>query len=430
MPEIRESIGPEGLPSQRPEKAKTKPREEKTQKAAFAAMQSQAASGPIKKAEVQQTSDLPDEVLSLIFSLLPREDLLSVQKASTLFRTLSAESIHHLNLNKPNLELTPEVLQKLLQHFLLLTSLELPENTTDELLDILMKSPCCANLESLKIAKCSKISDAKVSALLKKCRALKHLDASYTEIGPLSIKTLTERCKGLESLNLDSCRNIPEFSSLQKLPLLETLILSRTGIDHVALMRVLEQCRNIKKLDLESCQEIADVGLREIATLADLRDLNIASTLITHPSLLDIVQNCQKLSVCNLALCVNLDQKSFLELARCGQMEDLILGFTNTDNAALNAIATNCPKLRVLDVNSCANITNFLPIAGCALLQELHVRDTDFNGAAMGRILEGCPQLRLLDCRQCKGVLPAEIKAAKEKRPDLFFVTKKSAKSL
>eukprot|EP00188_Purpureofilum_apyrenoidigerum_P001938 Plantae.Rhodophyta-Purpureofilum_apyrenoidigerum.ctg21195.p1 GENE.Plantae.Rhodophyta-Purpureofilum_apyrenoidigerum.ctg21195~~Plantae.Rhodophyta-Purpureofilum_apyrenoidigerum.ctg21195.p1 ORF type:complete len:519 (-),score=78.34 Plantae.Rhodophyta-Purpureofilum_apyrenoidigerum.ctg21195:463-2019(-) len=172
---------------------------------------------------------------------------------------------------------------KILANFEKLESLKITENPnmTDDILEHILQNQSDGNLITLDLSSCSEITDAGVSTVAHKRRALKEIKLDCTKISDEGLSKLSERCTFLQSVSLRSCSNVTDLGCLHLIEKckLTTLILNKLYcITDATICSLREHCANtLQELDISWCRAISDEALGVLidSSRANLRTLTL-----------------------------------------------------------------------------------------------------------------------------------------------------------
>ncbi|KAJ0982732.1 hypothetical protein J5N97_010987 [Dioscorea zingiberensis] len=174
-------------------------------------------------------------------------------------------------------------------------SLEFARDIEDEHL-ILLKSKVMEslqNLESLNLNGCQKISDKGVEAVTSCCPNLKAFSIYWNvRITDFGIKQLIKNCRQIVDLNLSGCKNISDqslqmiadsYQELNVLNLTRCIILTDAGLQQVLL-----KCSLLESLNLYALSSLTDRAYKNIASLANLKFLDLCGAQVFGPLPVDL----------------------------------------------------------------------------------------------------------------------------------------------
>ncbi|KAH7661863.1 F-box and leucine-rich repeat protein 2/20 [Dioscorea alata] len=262
-------------------------------------------------------------------------------------RLISALSLaRYQNVKRINLEFARDIED---EHFLLLRNK-------------VMKS--LHGLESLNLNGCQKITDKGIEAVTSCCPNLKAFFIYWNvRVTDLGIKQLIANCGQIVDLNLSGCKNISDRSLLmiaESYQELKVLNLTRCiKLTDVGLQQILLKCSYLESLNLYALSSLMDKAYKSIASLANLRFLDLCGAQNLSDEGLSCIAKCKNLVSLNLTWCVRITDTGVLALAQgCPSLEFLSLfGIVGVTDASLEALSKSCSNtLTTLDVNGCIGI--------------------------------------------------------------------------
>ncbi|XP_071643773.1 F-box/LRR-repeat protein 4-like [Temnothorax longispinosus] len=194
-----------------------------------------------------------------------------------------------------------------------------------------------------------------------RCKYLQQLDLTGSEFDVRDFINFLDNCgRRLTHLRLTDC-----YSS----------------VDNCALLKISEICKNLKELDLESCSCLDDEGFSYLEKLNSLEHLNLHDIKITSECLYKILQKNQwmrDLCVFAYSLCaINLDlEVDAIKLRNlCPNLEVIDLyRTTNRTPTSINVLA-DCKNLRKV----------YLPRLGCSIADD-----------SLYKLLSSCQRLEVV----------------------------------
>ena len=186
------------------------------------------------------------------------------------------------------------------------------------------------NLLSLNLAGCTRITDATVLELARRCSKLHTLDLRFCSITDASVSEVARRCSNLHTLDLSGCCEIHDASVLEvasRCSNLQTLNLAWCRITDVSVLAVARRCSNLQTLNLRWCRRITDASVMEVA------------------------RRCSNLHTLDLSLCSNITDASVMEVARrCSNLQTLSLrSCSRITSACKDALRQAHPQLQLND---------------------------------------------------------------------------------
>eukprot|EP00759_Apiculatamorpha_spiralis_P008904 PhF_6_TR1577/c0_g1_i3/m.2869 len=218
----------------------------------------------------------------------------------------------------------------------------------------------------------------------------------------------------LRKINLSKANRsalcIGEYKGLRKLDASYCYLLSQAGIREVAQLSFLEDldllgsevesvsmlstCRSLRRLNISYCRKLTDKGIRGLSTIPTLEDLNLSNTNISDISHLT---ECRALRRLSLSYCKNLNDAAIRGLETILTLETLDLKGSNISDVSH---LSRSPRLRKLDLSFCDKLTDD-GIRGIELiprLSELRIHRTNITSLSLLGI---CPALRTLNASFC-----------------------------
>lgn len=162
----------------------------------------------------------------------------------------------------------------------------------------------CPRLTTLKVNKCSQLTDKGIKEAIKHCTGLNKLNLGGTKVTGSGFGTALENCQQLTKLNLSECREITD-----------------EGIIEIA-----RCCPNLANLNIGSNKSITDGGLKYLPTLKNLMVLSLDQcSLITNGSIGEIAKRCTNLRKLNLSGCTQIADAGVLHLDNLPSLQTLTL---------------------------------------------------------------------------------------------------------
>jgi len=292
----------------------------------------------------------------------------------------------------------------------------------------------CSHLKSFTLNGNTHITDNGMKTMSEGCSNLEHLTLT-TQITGECFQHLSQNCKMLKTLDLNSCSSILiEFLSQiwHYFPNLTTLKLS--DIRHVTddcfqhlssfspHLTGLQCCPMLTTLYLDNCSLITDTSLQHLSrgcpclTILSL----INCKLISDLGLQHLSQGCTQLTTLTLHNCVKISDDGLYQLSQgCTQLTNLMLKNCEliSDNG-LEHLSLCCRRLLIL------NLTNWdggqftsnglLHLSkGCTDLECLFLWSS-VNDESLKFLSRGCRKLQKLDLRVCRNLTYCSIKILAE----------------
>lgn len=211
----------------------------------------------------------------------------------------------------------------------------------------------------------------KFSAVAAEMMINRHVDmsalneATGIEITDMVVKEICKANPLINSLKLDSCSVITDFSLVdvgRYCKRLEHISLPGcTRVKLVGLRSLAISCRCLRSIDFEG-YDIDDSGLRIIAaSLNKLERINLTHCdSITDRGLSQIAHCCTNLKTLKLGGCYKIGESgiwAFYEFENCPQLEEIeLFQCIYVSNSALLSVAKRCPSLKVIDISECSDL--------------------------------------------------------------------------
>jgi F-box/leucine-rich repeat protein 14 len=294
------------------------------------------------------------------------------------------------------------------------------------------------HLTSLNLSGCYNLSDAALdTALNRDLPALRVLNLSLCkDITDNSLGRIATHCPGLEALELGGC----------------------TRITNTGLLLISWGLRNIRRLNLRSCWQISDHGIGHLAGQSgggsssssgggakSLEELSLQDCQkLTDESLRHISEGLPRLARLNLSFCLSVTDTGLKSLARlaslrdlnlrsCDNVSDIGLGFLSDGSAS-----SGQSPLRRLDVSFCDRVTDSAMThvaSGLTQLVSLSLSACAISDAGVARIAKDLKALEVLNIGQCVRLTDKAIETIGEqmgslRSVDLYGCTKMSAGGL
>ncbi|VAI30700.1 unnamed protein product [Triticum turgidum subsp. durum] len=382
-----------------------------------------AAAAEDAAAEADYTSDLPEELLAVVFGLLGSGD----RKRCSLVcrRWLATEASSRLRLaldaRAPLLAAAPAILAR----FSAVSKLALKcdrraESVGDPAL-ALVAHRLGPGLRRLKLRSVRAVTDHGVAALAAAAINLRKLSVGSCTFGAKGIEAVLRSCPQLEELSVKRLRGLadsepitvssPRLQSLAlkelyngqcfsclitRSPNLKTLKIIRCSGDWDPVLQAIPQGALLAELHLEKLQ-VSDLGVAalcglEVLYLAkapEVTDVGLAALATKSPRL-------RKLHVDGWKANRIGDRGLATVAQKCAALQELVLIGVNLTSASLELIAANCPTLERLalcgsDTFGDAEIS--CVATKCASLRKLCIKACPVSDAGMDKLAAGCPRL-------------------------------------
>jgi len=162
--------------------------------------------------------------------------------------------------------------QKILENATKITDTEIDlsqTNVDDELLKKLLVEKGSA-LQSLKLGRCSNLTEAGFMEIAKQCPNLKvlHLDECHN-VTDQAVKEIAQRCPELQELDISFCRKITDEAVkavVERCSKLEALYLDGcSNLTDEAVKAIAQRCPKLERLDLSRCKKISNEEVQKFA---------------------------------------------------------------------------------------------------------------------------------------------------------------------
>lgn len=263
----------------------------------------------------------------------------------------------------------------------------------------------CNSLTELQLENCNAFNDqtASLFANLPELRKLHLEESSLTDAG---LKHFA-KSKNLEEIHLKGSINtkisheainifakflnlkqihlddyIDDESSLKKLvefPNLESFGVEGNKISNIGLSEI-SKCKTLRCLRIMRCTKLTDEGLKVLANMPNLNELDLSCTYIGNEEAKVISSHAPKLTKLNLSY-TSIREEGFTEIARnLHSLIELNLTCTHLVDAGAEEIAENLPELLSLSIGETHVSNRGLK----ALSRKLtHLKDIDIHGFKM-----------------------------------------------
>jgi len=261
----------------------------------------------------------------------------------------------------------------------------------------------CLSVTALHLSCCTRLSDAGLGVIARKCPALAYLDIRACKlVTNAGLAEVVARCSRLQHLDLTGCTLVSGLQPSCRSELRERLskglslthldLTDCTRLDDQSLRVILQASCNIEYLYLRRCTNITDMGIKLVSAYCYvLRELSISD-------------------------CGNIGDTSLLELARLGPKLRYLSAakcYRVTDKG-VGAIAKHCYKLRYLNVRGCESVSDSsieLLAKSCTRLRSLDIGKCDVTDAGLEVLSQNCPSLRKLSVRGCEMISDVGVQA-------------------
>ncbi|GAU34831.1 hypothetical protein TSUD_259110 [Trifolium subterraneum] len=236
---------------------------------------------------------------------------------------------------------------------------------------------------------CNGYSFAGIFSLLSKCRCIQHLDLKKADfLIDHHVVNLSLFLADLVSINLSECCKLTDsalFTLVNKCPLLSDIKMEHTSIGE----NIVENSNSLlnfvlnpplKSLYLAHSSLLTDESLIMMASLfpnLQLLDLSNCDN-ISGEGICQVLTRCCKIRHLNLDYCSGVKLRGMnLEFPK---LEVLNLSHTSIDDETLYVISKNCCGLWQLLLESCGNVTNKgvkHVVENCSKLREINLKSCD-----------------------------------------------------
>lgn len=300
-----------------------------------------------------------------------------------------------------------------------------------------------ANLSSLRLASCTRLSGTGAEALINRFPGLTSLDLSeFTHLNDSTIANISSRLAGLESLRLHNCSQLSDSGvraiadklvNLKSLRLNTCFRISNTGVHAVAerlgqltqlevsgsylitdpgIKTIADRLVNLTSLSVSWCRRVTNAGVRAIASqLVQLAHLDLYGChQVTTAGIRVVASRLKRLISLKLSRCRRLTDEALVAIALgLKRLTHLVLSdCPRVTGAGVVALAYNLSELTYLDLSECYLVTNYgvqqvadrlpklthLDLEGCSLV----------NDAGVGAVAKNLAELRYLCLADCNTV--------------------------
>ncbi|XP_037433872.1 F-box protein At1g47056-like [Triticum dicoccoides] len=393
-----------------------------------------AAAAEDAAAEADYTSDLPEELLAVVFGLLGSGD----RKRCSLVcrRWLATEASSRLRLaldaRAPLLAAAPAILARFSSVSKLALKCDRRAESVGDPALALVAHRLGPGLRRLKLRSVRAVTDHGVAALAAAAINLRKLSVGSCTFGAKGIEAVLRSCPQLEELSVKRLRGLADSEPitvssprLQSLalkelyngqcfsclitcsPNLKTLKIIRCSGDWDPVLQAIPQGSLLAELHLEKLQ-VSDLGVAalcglEVLYLAkapEVTDVGLAALATKSPRL-------RKLHVDGWKANRIGDRGLATVAQKCAALQELVLIGVNLTSASLELIAANCPTLERLalcgsDTFGDAEIS--CVATKCASLRKLCIKACPVSDAGMDKLAAGCPRLVKVKVKKCRRV--------------------------
>lgn len=388
------------------------------------------------------TSELPDEVLCVVFHLLPSGDRKRCSLVCRRWLFLEGQSRQRLSLNA-QYSLSDSI-PCLFDRFSSVSKLALKcDRRSDSIGDeaIALIAGRCPGLTRLKIRACRAVTDVGMEALADSCPNLCKLSVGSCSFGSKGIEAVLRACMNLEELSIKRLKGLSDsnasppisaelvakslraiclkelhngqcFSTIiSNSPNLKVLKLFRCSGDWDPLLEDISfKVPGITEIHLEKLQ-VSDRGLMALAASPNLEVLHLVKTPgCTDTGISALAEKC------NLLRKIHIDgwktnrigDQGLITIAkRCPKLQELVLIGVNPTARSLELVATNCANLERLALcgsETFGDAEISCIAAKCLALKKLCIKGCPISDLGMEALAEGCPRLVKVKVKKCRGV--------------------------
>lgn len=221
--------------------------------------------------------DLPVEVARLVFSFLSALKPMGLMSVSRRMSDLVQSALQSMNLlriprDAPAPDLSP---------FKSLTELYFSSATAASIRPLSLATK--PKLQFLYLSGCSELPDSELENMWAALKTLHELDLwrcqRITDVGLAGIRMLPS----LRKLNLSNCPLLTNdtLSSISRLPNLQRLnIAGCVSITDLSHLTSSQKGPPLREINASSCIKVSDTGLRELACIANLRNLDLTGCVL------------------------------------------------------------------------------------------------------------------------------------------------------
>ena len=234
----------------------------------------------------------------------------------------------------------------------------------------------------------------------------------------VAIMLLTGACRWLTTLGLAESRGLTSecFSALAYAPAITDLDLSlNTFVADEGLTLIASRVTALTALDISGCGLVTDKGVESIASLKELRLLDLSGNLlVTDASIITLSDGCPRLSSLKCMLMPALSGKSIQAVGgKCQELRVLDVSYVAlVSDIALRSVVRCCKGLVDLNLAWCESLSksSFTYIAQfCHALENLNVSATKIGDEEILAIMDKCGRLLELSIIDCRNITPTGI---------------------
>ena len=340
------------------------------------------------------------ELCEPIVSLMPQLKKLDIRETS-YFRSRDARLIwerlpHLVSLSVASANINDNHVVVISKNYAQLESLALRECHRVTNAGVLVLVRRVPRLRVLELTK-SRVDDGAIVALANKCPQLECLDLSEShELTDVAVRSIATSCTALQSLKLDSCERLTDaaFVDMEKCTLLHTLSVGECDKLTNAALGYIAKCSSLCVFNMSRCDKVDDDGVRALAegcsrlreihmcdcsNVGDrgIRSLTIQGSNIEHIDasgvrnltcdafglLLFLERRCSSsssgLRILSLWGCTNVGKAALACIANCANLNYLMLrGCVDVDDDDVIHLTARCKHLRCLNLDLCTKLTD------------------------------------------------------------------------
>ena len=279
------------------------------------------------------------------------------------------------------------------------------------------------SMSVLNVSLCKRLTDSSIDTVAKHLPNLTSLDISgcplVTITGLTSIAWMLQR---LRYLNLRSCRQVSDraigyicgqyanVTGAQGNRDLRTLILQDCqSLSDQALKYVGEGLDRLESLNISFNVSISNGGVRFVADMPSLRELNLSSTEITDAGIAYLAEGAARIESLDLSFCPFITDAALVSMSHgVYQLQTLsLLDCRAVSDEGLCKLLRCAPDITVLNIGQCDNISDQSMHLVAKYLKRLEVLDIygchRITAAGKQVLKESLPKLSLINTSICIG---------------------------
>ena len=271
-----------------------------------------------------------------------------------------------------------------------------------------------ANIKTLNLRSCCRITDQGLLKILSRCGSmLQNLDMSETKLTGQGLDDLQGKLANIKTLKLRSCSRITDQSLLKILKMcgsnLQDLDIFFTNITGQELDELQGTFGYMKTLNLQYCSRLTDQGLFKILSMcgSKLQDLNITNTNISGQGLDELRGKLADIKTLKLRLCRFLTDQSLLKMLRmCGRkIQDLDISRTNITGQEQDEFQAKFTDMKTLNLQGCLKIEDqglLKILSKCgSKLRDLDISSTNITGQGLDQLQGKFSDIKTLNLENC-----------------------------